>query len=163
MNGAASNLVKAVAWNSGNSCASSAYGVESPGGVGTYFADVITKAQASLVANARTDVQRAIIILSDGDSNYASVNDPCAKAVTAAAAAKAAGTWIYSIAYGASTSISDSCTLDSPKTSAYKTMQGIASDSSKFFDQPSAGDLTEIFENILIDLTNPRLVSDSTT
>jgi hypothetical protein len=80
--------------------------------------------------------------------------------VTAAQNAKAAGTWIYSIAYGASAS--GTCTRDSPAISSYTTMQRIASDSAKFFNQPTAGDLTTIFQHIVIDLTKSRLVSDHT-
>ncbi len=41
-------------------------------------------------------------------------------------------------------------------------MQRIASDSAKFFNQPTAGDLTTIFQHIVIDMTRSRLVSDST-
>ncbi len=73
LNGAGSNLVQAVDWGHGNSCGSNRYGVESPGGVGTYFADVITQAQSQLIATGRPDVQNAIILLSDGDSNYTGV------------------------------------------------------------------------------------------
>ena len=160
LNGAVSDLVQAVDWGHGNTCASNRYGVESPGGVGTYFADVITKAQAQLVATGRPDIQNTIVLLSDGDSNYTGVSDPCQKAVTAAQNATAAGTKVYSVAYGAGSS--GTCTQDSPAISAYTTMQRIASDSTKFFNQPAAGDLTLIFQHIVVDLTRSRLVSDST-
>ena len=101
-----------------------------------------------------------IILLSDGDANYDTFTNPCQRAVNAAHAATAAGTWVYSIAYGASTSTSSSCTVDSPPISAYTTMRNIASDSTKFFNQPTAGDLTEIFRRIVLDLTTTRLFPD---
>jgi hypothetical protein len=43
---------------------------------------------------------------------------------------------------------------------AYQMVQQIASDSSKFFNQPNPGDLTKIFESIAVDLTGPVLVDD---
>jgi hypothetical protein len=149
LNGATSDLVKAVDWADGNNCLSSAYGLEDNGGVGTYYAGVITAAQSDLSAltGTRASMQSAIIVLGDGDSNATwcnpcthgqtseftsttpqsySVNE-CAQAVTAAgnaaATANAVGlkTWVYSIAYGALTS--GSCSTDNPPTgsSAYNT------------------------------------------
>jgi hypothetical protein len=162
LNGGNSTLVKAVDWTDGNTCTSGAYGVESPGGVGTYFADAISQAQSVLNANGRTNVQKAIIVLSDGDSNYTGVSNPCHRAITAAQSAAAQGTWVYSIAYGASTSAGSSCTYDSPAISAHSTMQQLASDPTKFYNQPLPGDLTTIFKQIVIDLTSTRLVSDNT-
>jgi Flp pilus assembly protein TadG len=158
LNGASSVLVKAVDWGSGNTCSSSAYGLESPGGVGTYFADAIGQAQVLLESTGRADAQDAIILLSDGDANYAGVANPCRAAVTAAQAAATSRTWVYSIAYGALGS--GTCTLDSPAISAYTTMQRIASDSSKFFNQPDPDDLTEIFRRIVMDMTTTRLLRD---
>src|SRR5262249_1859127 len=98
----------------------------------------------------------------DGDATYTGVSNPCHAAITNAASAAAAGTWVYSIAYGASTSASSSCIHDSTRISAYSAMQQLASDSSKFFNQPSAGDLTSIFQHIVVDLTGARLVNDNT-
>jgi hypothetical protein len=159
LNGGVSKLVKAVDWGSGNTCTSAHYGIENPG-IHTYFADAITAAQSTLVGSGRANAQDVIILLSDGDANYSVFSNPCQRAVDAAQAAAAAGTWVYSIAYGASTSTSGSCTLDSPSISAHTTMRNIASDSTKFFDQPTAGDLTEIFRRIVLDLTTTRLFPD---
>jgi len=159
LNGGVSKLVKAVDWANGNTCTSAHYGFENPG-IHTYFADAITTAQSILVSSGRESAQNVIILLSDGDANYATFSNPCQRAVNAAHAATAAGTWVYSIAYGASTSTSSSCTVDSSPISAHTTMQNIASDSTKFFDQPSAGDLTEIFRRIVLDLTTTRLFPD---
>jgi Putative Flp pilus-assembly TadE/G-like/von Willebrand factor type A domain len=159
LNGGVSKMVKAVEWASGNTCTSSHYGIENPG-IHTYFADAITAAQSTLAGAGRASAQNVIILLSDGDANSDHVSNPCHRAVDAAQAAAAAGTWVYSIAYGASTSTSSSCTLDSPPVSALTTMQNIASDSTKFFNQPTAGDLTDIFRRIVLDLTTTRLFPD---
>lgn len=162
LNGAVSNLVKAAAWNQGNTCSSSAYGLESPGGVGTFYADALTAAQAALAASTRTNVERAIVLLSDGDATGATgaPANPCRAAITAATAAKSADppTTIYSIAYGAS---NGGCNNDSPSISSRNTMRLIATDASRFYDQPSAGSLIQIFQRIAFDLTTARLLPDN--
>ena len=163
LNGAGSNLVKAADWGSGNTCSgnsypsSDGYGVEAKGGVSTYFADAISQAQTQLVNAGRPNVQKVIILLSDGEGNtYTS--DPCQDGINAAGSATAAGTWVYAIAYGSSTT--GMCT---PATiSGYDTMYRIASDPAKFFYQPDAADLTAIFPRIAIQLTTTRLLNDST-
>ena len=103
----ASHLVRA-AQGGGSGCAQ---GLDAVGGVATFYADVITAAQAALVATGRSGVQKVIMFLSDGDANAsasnmpaAKVNNQCHEGITAAQAATAAGTWVYSIAYGSSTS-----------------------------------------------------------
>ena len=150
--------MKAVDWSSGAGCSSGSYGLESPGGQGTYFADAITQAQTALVSTGRSDVQNVIILLSDGDANYDGVSNPCKAAVNASKSAASAGTWVYPIAYGAT---GGGCDNDSGITSL-QTMQQIASEPSKFFNQPSAGDLTTIFKQVAVSLTTTRLVNDAT-
>lgn len=164
LNGSVSNMVKSVTWADGNTCTSSSYGAENPGGQGSYFAGALNSAQAALVSGGRSDVQNVIIFISDGDATRYSGGpaNPCRTAVTTADTIAATGTWIYSVAYGASSSSSNSCGDDSPATSALATMQGIASDSSKFFNQPSSGDLTAIFKQIGYSLLNTRLLDDGT-
>jgi hypothetical protein len=162
LNGAVSNLAKAVYWGDGAGCGSGSYGLENPGGQGSYFSDVIASAQNTLTSTGRAQIQDVIIFVSDGDANqYAGgPSNPCASAVTAADAAAAAGTWVYAIAYGAATS--GGCADDSSSITPYQTMQGIASDSSKFYSAPSNGTLTAIFQKIADDLTTTRIVSDDT-
>ncbi|MGE3956222.1 MAG: pilus assembly protein TadG-related protein [Vicinamibacterales bacterium] len=162
--GASSNMVKAVDWGNGNTCSSTSYGAENPGGQGSYFAGAIQSAQSALQSSGRPTVQNVIIFVSDGDANRYTGGpaNPCRLAITAAQAAAAAGTWVYSVAYGASTSSSGSCANDSPRISAYDTMRQIASDSSKFFSQPSSGDLTAAFKQIGQSLLTTRLLDDST-
>jgi hypothetical protein len=159
LNGAGSNLVKAVDWTDGNTCTSSHYGVESPGGEGTYYVDAINQAQTTLVSTGRANVQKVIILLSDGDANKNPTSNPCHGAITAAQNAKTAGTWVYSIAYGAD---SGGCGLDSPSISSLQTMQQIATDATKFFNQPNAAELVAIFKQIAFDLTTTRLLDDAT-
>ena len=162
LNGSASNLVKAVDWADGNTCGSSVYGVESPGGMGTYYAGAITAAQATLTSNARAGVQNVMILLSDGDASAATGGtNQCHGAITAAGTAKTAGTWVYSIAYGASTS--GGCSTDSPSITPYSTMQQIASDPAKFFNQPSGADLATIFRKIAYSLMTTRLLDDGSS
>jgi Flp pilus assembly protein TadG len=166
LSGAGSNLVKAVDWTDGNTCASSSYGVESPGGVGTYFGAAITAAKANLTANGRADAQDVIILLSDGDASAATGGtNQCHAAITAAQTAANSNTWVYSIAYGAANS---GCSTDSPSISPLSTMQQIANspghlpDSSKFYNQPTFASLTAIFQQIAVDLTTTRLLDDNT-
>ncbi len=180
-----SNLVLAAAGKSG--CT----GLQAPGGQGTYYAGVIYAAQASLVAAkaANPGSQNVMIILSDGDSTanssqmgagasatsgvYPSLKNQCHQAITAAQAATAAGTRVYTVAYGATSS---GCTTDSPSISPCQTMQQMASTSSTFFSdytatggssgcisasQPTTN-LNQIFTQIAGDLTVARLIPDNT-
>ena len=78
LNGSSSDIVKAVDWTDGNSCTKTQYGIQNPGGEGTYYAGVITEALANLTAitGARAKMQGAIILLSDGAAN-ATWCSPC--------------------------------------------------------------------------------------
>jgi Flp pilus assembly protein TadG len=153
-------------------------GIQAIGGFGTFYAGAITAAQTALASNGRPTVQKVIILLTDGDANASSSNMPaaeknnqCHEAVTAAAAATAAGTWVYSIAYQAPTS--GSCGTDSPSISACSAMQQIASDAAKFYSDASSGcvstahpsytDLQTIFKDIVFSTTRARLLSNNTT
>ena len=157
-------------------------GLTAVGGVGTFYADAITAAQSALTTNGRSGVQKVIILLSDGDASASSSNMPsaeknnqCHEAITAAQTAATAGTWVYSIAYGASTSSSGSCSTDSPAISACSAMQQIASDSTKFYADTSGGsnnctssansisELVGIFQNVGSSVTVPRLLPNNTT
>jgi len=110
----------------------------------TYYAGVIYAAQASLVSEQALNPgsQNAMILLSDGDATATKVNmdstatnsgtypsyvDECGQAVTAAQAAAAAGTRVYSVAYG---SASSGCVYDtsgfSKGITPCQTMEGIA-------------------------------------
>ena len=165
-------------------------GMQAPGGQGTFFAGAIYAAQASLVAAhvANPKAQNVMIILSDGDASasgsamtgasttsgvYPSTKNQCAQAVTAAAAAKTAGTKVYTVAYGATSS---GCGTDSPSITPCKTMENMAYDASTFYSdytatggsnscisaaQPTTS-LDQIFTAIAGDLTLARLIPDNT-
>jgi Flp pilus assembly protein TadG len=170
-----SNINKAVGAG-GSNCSSS---LQAIGGVGTYFADAITAAQANLVAGNTTGYQNVIVLLSDGDAGASSGNmasakyaNQCKQAVTAAQNVAKAGTWIYSIAYGAA--ISGGCNTDSPAITPCSTMQQIASDPTKFYSDGTGkakscqstantqNDLLGIFKNIANDLRTTQLVPNNT-
>lgn len=173
-----SNLVKAAR----GGVSGCQQGISAVGGVATFYADAITAAQAALASSGRPTAQKVIILLSDGDANASAANVPagkatnqCHQAITAAQAATAAGTWVYTIAYGAATSTSSSCSTDSPAISACSTLQQMASDSKKFFSDTVGGtssctsaahstsDLNQIFQTIGTDASKPRLLRDNTT
>lgn len=107
---------------------------------------------------------------------------PCQQAVNSANTSAASGTVIYGIAYNASGLVcsgwkstgtgsdGQSCNKrkgfqfrcnEVPSMTAHDMVLGIASDSSKFFDQPSPADLTTTFKTIAQQLTGPTLVDDN--
>jgi Flp pilus assembly protein TadG len=142
-----SNLTRAA--GADPSCTS---GLSALGGEGTYYAGVIYAAQAALAAEAvlRPTAQNELILLSDGDANataqalpgasttalvYPSTKNQCHQAITAAQSATAAGTVVYTVAYGATDS---GCSTDSPSITPCQTMQQIASSSTTFFSDYTA-------------------------
>jgi hypothetical protein len=173
-----SNLAKAVDGVPGCN------GLAAVGGFGTYYADVITAAQATLTTTGRAGVQKVIVFLSDGDANATSANvgnskaaSQCHQGITAAQTATAAGTWVFTAAYGSPTAATpSSCSTDtSSPISACTTMQTMASTSAKFFADTVGGsssctsninassDIIGIFTAIGGALTGPRLLLNSTT
>ena len=50
-----------------------------------------------------------------------------------------------------------------PAITATAMVQGVASDPTRFFNQPNPGDLTAIFKRIATDLTGARLLDDDAT
>jgi hypothetical protein len=106
---------------------------------------------------------------------------PCKQAALSGQAATAAGTYVYAIAYDTGTvqcwgwrssgtgSDGKTCNkkngfqfrcAESPAMTALQMVQQIASDSSKFFNQPNPGDLTQVFKTIAVNLTGPTLVDN---
>ena len=96
----------------GAGCSASCfYGLQDPGGVGTYYADALTAAQSSLTTNGRAGTQKVIIFLSDGDASSSSsdlgstskATNECYQGIQAAMAAENASpaSWVFSIAYNA--------------------------------------------------------------
>jgi hypothetical protein len=178
--------------------------MQAPGGESTYYAGAIYAAQASLYAQQQLNPgsQNVMIIISDGDATasqsymatgtqsspttavatnggtypYPSWNNECAQAVTAAAVAKAAGTKIYTIAYGAESS---GCTTDNPAITPCNTMKSIAStplttyfysdyqqsgggsDTSCIGSADSTTNINQIFTDIGASFTVARLIPDN--
>lgn len=172
-----SNIVKALRGGA-SGCKQ---GITAQGGVGTYFADAITAAQNELVTTGRTDVQKVLIILSDGDAgaeakyiDATKYQNQCKQAVTAANSAAATGTWVYSIAFGAPTvGKPTSCPTELVILSACDTMRTIASDPAKFYSNKIGGstcnsaanavsDLTGVFSSIVESFKGSRLIPDNT-
>ena len=139
----ASNIVKAVGTGSSTGC------MKAEGGEGTYYADAISAAQASLAAfktslgAAGANTQNVIMMLSDGDANSnassgqiisSESHQQCHEAVTAANNASAAGTWFFAISYGSPTAGAPTgCSTDtSPTISPYCAMMEMASKPSMF-------------------------------
>ena len=106
----------------------------------------------------------------------------CHQAIAAAQAATAAGTQVYSIAYGASTFPLLTCLTDIlpqptyliPLIAACTTMQDIASDATKFYSvnfnnsactssNNSESDMPSIFAAIASDMSGARLLPNNTT
>jgi hypothetical protein len=171
-----SSIVRA-AGGGGSGCSS---GMSAVGGVGTYYSDAVTAAQTDLASNGRSGVQKVIILLSDGDASASSTYmtsakryDQCQQAVDAAQTAKTAGTRIFTIAYGASTSSSGSCGTDTPHISACSTLSQIASSAGDFYSDEAANcrsdahrgltDVVSIFGSIGQQMMAPRLLPDSTS
>jgi Flp pilus assembly protein TadG len=100
-----------------------------------------------------------------GSGTYPSYNNQCAQAVTAAQAATTAGTKVFTVAYGASTTASD-CSTDIPAITPCTTMQTMASNLGDFYSDtcPNAMPATtinQIFADIGASFTVARLIPDS--
>jgi hypothetical protein len=158
---AASPLVAAVGKYASSSALTPC--ITNRGGQGSYAAEVITAAQTALTA-LNNNATNVIIFLSDGDYGSTDMSshstaDQCAAAVTASTTARNAGTTVYSVAYGASTTNgsftynkngtiatrSGTCKYDvTTPTNACATMRNIASnytnaDSGKFYSTDTSG------------------------
>jgi hypothetical protein len=164
-------LVKAVgdAANGKSGC------LANVGGEATFYAEAISKAQVALVAQGKAGTQNVIIILSDGAANSTKITgstwsktNECQAGVTQAGLAISAGTWVYTIAYDATTNKSD-CTTDSNYTPC-EAMENMASDATKYFSASSATGCTwssspntytsvaNAFKQIAYTLQKPRLI-----
>jgi len=103
-----SDTVGTVYWTepNGKTCSGDNYGLQDPGGEGTYYAQAIEAATSELNA-ATPKVTSAIIVLGDGTINYKSYltgnsgdKAPCTSAINAAGTATADGIAVYSVGYG---------------------------------------------------------------
>jgi len=105
-----SDLVGTVYWQEpGSDCSGANYGLQDPGGEGTYYTDAIDEA-ASVLNAATPQEASAIVVLGDGTANMRANNvgqsgsqQPCTDAISAATAAAADGITLFSVAYDAPT------------------------------------------------------------
>jgi len=133
----------------------------------TSYATAIEKAQAELDAHGRSGVKKVIVFFSDGAANIGPTyyptsspyrQQPCHQGVTSANAQKAKGTAIYSIGYdlNAVNGGANKCTSYTGSTetgiTAYQALQQIASTSDTFYNQPTAGQLTTLFQQVAVDI-----------
>ncbi len=134
----------------------------------TSYATAIEKAQAELDAHGRSGVRKVIVFFSDGAANigptyYATSSpyrqQPCHQGVWSASTQKSKGTIIYSIGYdlnavsgGANKCTSYTGSVETPGITAYQALQQIASTPDTFYNQPSAGQLTTLFQQVAMDI-----------
>lgn len=159
-------------------------------GGATSYATALEKAQAELDSGGRPNARDVIIFFTDGEANYGPWyysntssyrTNPGGQAIASSAAAKAKGTWVYTIAYDTDPSLyskgyrnvsgcrqgagqSFQCD-ERPRITALSTLQQMASTvdgETKFYSQPTPGELETIFERVAIDLSSVRLLDDDT-
>jgi Flp pilus assembly protein TadG len=189
--GGALNASSALAIAAGASGVKNCSGLQTPGGDGTYLAGSVYAAQSALIAaqNANPGSLNAMIILSDGAANttkmtsgahngntYPSLDYQCTQSINAAKAATAAGTTVYTVAYGASTAKDESqCTTD-PSLSPCSELQQMASTSGDFYSDATASqnkgqctsasnpnlNLSQIFKQISTQFTVTRIIPNNT-
>jgi hypothetical protein len=119
----------------GGTGSSKCTGLQTPGGVETYYAGAINAAQSALMAASNgTTSKMVMIILSDGAANsshiaspgssgYGSQTDECQQAIAAAQNATSLGTTVYTVAYNSATT---GCTTDSSNYSSKINLSGLS-------------------------------------
>ena len=166
-------------------CTTVGVGSCTAGGAGTYQVDTSQKVGSSSSLKAMV----AAATLSLNGNTYAASQNECQQTIDAARAAANAGTWVYSIAYGADNSTGD-CTTDTTSIASGITaplsscteMANIANspghinDLTKFYTNGNSGqicsnalasnkitNLVSLFSNLSTNLTEPRLIPNDTT
>ena len=149
------------------------------GGGGTAYATALEKAQAELNLHGRSGVQDVIVFLTDGAANYGPSyysstspyrKQPCHQGVNSAATIKATGTIVYTIGYDLNATapgtnrcaVSPAAADESPTITAYDAVSQMASNSTTFFNKPSAGQLNTIYTSIASDISGTRLIDNNT-
>jgi Flp pilus assembly protein TadG len=143
-------------------------------GGSTHYSLAIQAAQAELSTHGRPGVQKVIVFLTDGAANTGphffspgniELTRPCQSGVNSAAAAKQAGTWVYTIGYSIG---GDICQKDrqngaeSPAITPDQALAAMASSPSNYYVRPDTGQLNTIFTQIAADIStgSSRLVDD---
>jgi hypothetical protein len=89
--------------------------------------------------------------------------NPCGTAVNAAQQAQAAGTTMYAIDYASTSVDAQSCGDSSDSYTHKSAMQGLASNSNDFFNDPTETTLVAAFKQTAVDLTDARLIPANCT
>ena len=136
----------------------------------TSYASAIEQAQAELNAHGRPEARHVIIFFSDGAANIGPTyypaespyrKQPCHQGVSSAGAAKVGGTIVYSIGYdlNAEDGGANICRNgndyeqpEQPAISAYSALRQVASSAGDFYQEPNAGDLSNVYLEIAADL-----------
>ena len=165
-------------------CASPGVGSCTAGATGTYQVSNSQK----VGSNSSSVSMVATATLSMNGHSYPANLDECQQTIDAARAAANAGTWVYSIAYGASNTSGD-CSTDTTSIipgmanlSSCTEMANIANspghinDLTKFYSNGNSGadcsnalatntidNLVSLFSNLSTNLTEPRLIPNDTT
>ncbi len=140
----------------------------------THYSLAIQAAQAELNLHGRPGVQDIIVFLTDGAANTgphylaagnAERTQPCHSGITSATAAKATGTWVYTIGYSIG---GDDCLADrqagaeSPFITPDQALSAMASNPGNYYVRPDTGQLNTIFTQIAADISagSSRLVDE---
>jgi Flp pilus assembly protein TadG len=163
-------------------------GISAPGGLGTFYAQAITSANAALTSFSQSQTpagKNAIVLLSDGiatastsqlgnvygksgGSQYV-YGSECQAAINASTAAKNSGTTVYTVAYlGGEAASAPTCGDGGDTLTACGTMLSIASSQSDFFSDTCTNasgtqNLSQIFSSIAYSLTKARLIPPNAT
>ena len=163
-------------------CASPGVGSCTAGATGTYKVSSSQKVGSS---GTPANMIAAATMSLNGDT-YPQNLDECQQTIDAARAAANAGTWVYSVAYGADETAGLDCTTDTTSIisgmadlSSCTEMQNIANspghlpDLTKFYSSNNGGanctnsnsinNLVSLFSNLSTSLTEPRLIPNNTT
>ncbi len=143
----------------------------------THYSLAIQAAQAELNLHGRAGVQDVIVFLTDGAANtgprfgpynasHPERTQPCHSGITSSAAAKTAGTWVYTIGYSIG---GDDCLADrqagpeAPFITPDDALRAMASNPGNYFVRPDSGQLNTIFTQIAADISTgaSRLVDDN--
>jgi Flp pilus assembly protein TadG len=169
-----SPLAEALNYSGGGANQSRGCGLESPGGVSTYFPDALKFAKTQGLDSDADPHLNAIVFLSDGEGNIAANGDntPCQSAIANATAIKAQpptgpGTTIYGVGYWESSADAGTYCGTSGNVSpytGYQEVQAIASPGSFYaYYNGSSTTLTDIFTQIGQQLVaSARLIPDGT-
>jgi Mg-chelatase subunit ChlD len=136
----------------------------------TSYANALEAAQAELVKDGRSGVQKIIVFMSDGAANTGPTSypqsspyraTPCHQGITSSQTIQAAGTTVYAIGYDVGHDICQGLNknaqgqyvqgAEQPAISALTALQSIATPGD-YYNQPTASQLNTIYANVAADI-----------